>query len=62
MNAFSETKVNKNGEIILNRKMTTEIKRWGTRLNAFFEGNNLVLAPAGGSLDSTYPLIVSYQK
>ncbi|MBC8182756.1 DUF433 domain-containing protein [candidate division KSB1 bacterium] len=41
--------------------MAKEIKGWGTTLNAFFEGNNLILVPAGKSLDSTYPLIVSYQ-
>ena len=61
MNAFSEAKISEDGEIILNKKMTKEIKRWGTTVKAFFEGNNLILVPAGKSLDSSYPIIVSYQ-
>ena len=60
MKTISDATISEDGEIILNKRMTKEIKRWGKTVKVFFEGNNLILVPAGKRIDSKYPLIVSY--
>ena len=44
MKTISDATISEDGEIILNKRMTKEIKRWGKTVKVFFEGNNLIVS------------------
>lgn len=61
MSSIAEAKINDKGEIILDEKLSSEVRSWGKSLKAYIEGKRLVLVPINTSLDPKYPGIVSYQ-
>lgn len=61
MSFIAEAKISDKGEIILDEKISSEVRGWGKNLKAYIEGKSLVLVPIDKTLDPKYPGIVSHQ-
>ena len=61
MNSIAEAKISDKGEIILDEKLSSEVRGWGKNLKAYIDGKSLILVPIDEILDPKYPGIVSYK-
>lgn len=60
MSAISEIEIQGN-QIVLDDVLAAEVNKWGHRLKGYIEGNQLVIVPAGETLDPHHPLIARYE-
>lgn len=60
MGAVSEIEIQGN-QIVLDDALAAEVNKWGHHLKGYIEGNQLVIIPAGETLDPRHPLISSYR-
>lgn len=49
------------GKIVLDRKLAMEMSHWGGKLKGYLDGHNLVIVPAGETIDAKHPFITRYE-
>lgn len=59
MGAISEIEIQGN-QIVLDDALAEQVNKWGPHLKAYIEGGQLVIVPAGETLDERHPFISHY--
>jgi len=60
MEKIEDVLITKEGHIVLNNDLISEVSQWGNKLKAYKNGRIIIIAPAGNQIDTNHPFITSY--